>query len=70
MGLEYVLLAPGFVKEVLDACEGWEGKGAMPTRLQELMLVLQIETDRRYKPRPPLQRKTEPLCVQQHLKAR
>jgi hypothetical protein len=43
LGLEYILLAPGFVREVLDACEGWEGKDAMPMKLQELMMVLQIE---------------------------
>ncbi|TMI17468.1 hypothetical protein E6H33_02405 [Candidatus Bathyarchaeota archaeon] len=50
MGLEYIMLAPGFVREVLDACEGWEGKDAMPMKLQELMMVLQIEADtRRYK---------------------
>ena len=54
MGLEYITLARGFVKEVLDACEGWKGKDAMPTKLQELIMVLQIEADtRRYKNTPP-----------------
>ena len=54
LGLEYIMLAPGFVREVLDVCEGWEGKGAMPMKLQELMMVLQIEVDtRRYKNTPP-----------------
>jgi hypothetical protein len=49
MGLEYIMLAPGFVKEVLDACDGWESKDAMPMKLQELMMVLRIEVSRRYK---------------------
>jgi hypothetical protein len=50
LGLEYIMLAPRFVREVLDAVEGWEGKDDMPVKLQELMMVLQIETDtRRYK---------------------
>ena len=54
MGLEYIMLASGFVREVLDACEGWEGKDAMPMKLQELMMVLQIEADTRpYKNTPP-----------------
>jgi len=48
------MLALGFVSEVLDACEGWEGKDVMPMKLQELMMVLQIEVDtRRYKNTPP-----------------
>jgi len=47
MGLEYIMLARGFVREVLDACEDWEGKEAMPVKLQELMMVLQIEADTR-----------------------
>jgi hypothetical protein len=49
MGLEYIMLAPGFVKEVLDACDGWESRDAMPMKLQELMMVLRIEVYRRYK---------------------
>lgn len=47
MGLEYITLASGFVREVLDACEGWEGKDTLPMKLQELMMVLQIEADTR-----------------------
>jgi hypothetical protein len=49
LGLEYIMLAPGFVKEVLDACDGWESRDAMPMKLQELMMVLRIEVSRRYK---------------------
>ena len=46
-------MAPVFVREVLDACEGWEGKDGMPMKLQELMMVLQIETDARRRKNPP-----------------
>jgi hypothetical protein len=45
LGLEYILLARGFVREVLDACEAWKDKDAMPLKMQELMMVLQIEAD-------------------------
>jgi len=45
-GLEYIWLAPHFIMEVLDACDSWEGKDAMPTRIQELLMVLRIEVSR------------------------
>ena len=48
MGSEYIWLAPGFVKEVLEAYESWDGKDSMPTKVRELMMVLQIEVNRRY----------------------
>jgi hypothetical protein len=59
MGLEYVSLAPGFVKEVLDVYENWEGKDAMPMKVKELMMVLQIEVSRRYNPGPSIRRGNE-----------
>jgi hypothetical protein len=43
MGLEYIRLAPGLAKEVLDVYEGWDGKYATPMKVKELMMVLQIE---------------------------
>ncbi len=43
MDLRYIMLGPGLVKEVLDACEDWEGNDAIPRKLQELMMVLRIE---------------------------
>ena len=49
LGLEYIWLAPGFVKEVLEVYEAWEGKEAVPMKVKELMMVLQIEVSRRYK---------------------
>ena len=49
MGLEYIELAPGFVREVVDAYEAWEDKEAVPIKIQELMMVLQIEVSRLYK---------------------
>jgi hypothetical protein len=42
-GLEYIWLARHFVKEVLDACDDWEGNDAIPMKLQELMMVLRLE---------------------------
>ena len=49
LGLEYIGLAPGFVREVVDAYEAWEGKEAMPWKIKELMLNLRIEVHRRYR---------------------
>ena len=46
----YIHLAPGFVKEVLEMYDNWEGRDAAPNRVKELMMVLQIEVDRLYKP--------------------
>ncbi len=43
--LEYILLAPHFVREVLEIYEGWKGKESVPLKVQELMMVLQIEAD-------------------------
>jgi hypothetical protein len=48
--LEYVGLAPGLAREVLEIYEAWEGKEALPWKVKELMLVLQIEVNRRYNP--------------------
>jgi hypothetical protein len=48
--LEYIGLAPGFAKEVLEIYEAWEGKEDVPWKVKELMLVLQIEVNRRYNP--------------------
>ena len=49
LGLEYIELAPGFVREVVDAYESWEGKETVPMKIQELMMVLNIEVSRLYK---------------------
>ena len=49
MGLEYIELAPGFVREVVDVYEEWEGREAVPMKIQELMMVLRIEVSRFYK---------------------
>jgi hypothetical protein len=48
---EYVELAPGFVREVLEVYDRWDGKDPVPSKVQELMMVLQIEVERRYKPK-------------------
>ncbi len=43
LDLKYMMLGPGLVREVLDACEDWEGNDAIPKKLQELIMVLRIE---------------------------
>jgi len=50
LGLKYIGLAPGFAREVLEIYEAWHGKEAVPWKVKELMLVLQIEVNRRYNP--------------------
>lgn len=52
MVLEYIGLAPGFVREVVDVYEAWEGKEAMPLRVKQLMLNLRIEVSKRYNVHP------------------
>jgi len=47
--LEYIQLARHFVKEVLEIYEGWSGKAGVPPKVQELMMVLQIELSDRHK---------------------
>ena len=46
MGLEYIELAPGFVREVVDVYDAWEGRESVPMKIQELMMVLRIEVSR------------------------
>ena len=43
INLQYIKLALGFVRDVLDAYENWNGKDNAPLKLQELIMVLQIE---------------------------
>jgi hypothetical protein len=50
LGLEYIWLAPGFAKEVLEVYENWEGKESVPMKVKELMMVLQIEVAKLYDP--------------------
>jgi len=49
LGLEYIELAPGFVREVVDVYDAWEGRESVPMKIQELMMVLRIEVSRLYK---------------------
>jgi hypothetical protein len=53
LGLEYIGLAPGFAKEVLEIYESWEGKESVPMKVKELMLIFRIEVSRRYNPYVP-----------------
>ena len=42
-------MAPHFVREVLDIYEAWNGKDGVPMKIQELMMVLEIELSERRK---------------------
>lgn len=59
MNFEYIRIAPGYAREVLEAYEAWESKGKVPLRVQELMMVLTIEVDKRYPDHAP-KREPEP----------
>jgi hypothetical protein len=48
LGLEYIGLAPGFVREVVEVYDAWKGKDSVPMKVQELMMVLRIEVSGRY----------------------
>ena len=48
--LDYIRLAPGFAKEVVEIFENWEGKDSVPIRIKELMMVIEIEVDKLYDP--------------------
>ena len=50
MELDYVRLAPGFAREVLEIYEDWEGKDTMPVKVRELMMVIDIEVNKLYDP--------------------
>jgi hypothetical protein len=47
--LNEIELAPGFVREVVEVWEAWEGRDAAPMKLQQLMLNLRIDVHRLYK---------------------
>ncbi|TMI50165.1 hypothetical protein E6H17_00260 [Candidatus Bathyarchaeota archaeon] len=46
--LDYVRLAPGFAREVLEIYENWEGKNSAPMKVRELMMVIEIEVNKLY----------------------
>ncbi len=50
MNLDYIELAPGFVKDVLRVYDEWEGRDTLPWKMRELIMVLQIEVNRLYRP--------------------
>jgi hypothetical protein len=60
LGLEWIRLALGFAREAVDVYYEWEGRGAVPMKIKELMMVLQIEVDRLYKPNVPGQESEKP----------
>ena len=60
MGLEWINLAPGFAREVVNVYYNWEGREAVPMKIKELMMVLQIEVDKLYKPKALPQESKKP----------
>jgi hypothetical protein len=50
LNYEYIMLAPGYAKEALEAYDTWENKEKAPMKVQELMMVLRIEVSKRYGP--------------------
>ena len=42
-------MAPHCVKEVLEIYDTWNGKDGVPAKIQELMMVLEIELSELYK---------------------
>jgi hypothetical protein len=50
MNYEYIMLAPGYAREALEAYDAWEDRKNVPMKVQELMMVLRIEVSRRYGP--------------------
>ena len=47
--IEEIGLAPGFVREVVEVWDAWEGRNSPPLKLQQLMLNLRIDVHRLYK---------------------
>jgi len=47
--LNEIELAPGFVREVVEVWEAWEGREVAPLKLKQLMLNLRIDVHRLYK---------------------
>ena len=50
MELDYIRLAPGFAREVLEIYENWQGKDTVPMKVRELMMVIEIEVNKLYDP--------------------
>jgi len=46
---DYIRITTWFVRQVLDAYENWNGKDNVLMKIQELIMVLQIEVSHRYK---------------------
>ncbi len=67
MGLQYIRLAPGFVREALEAYEQWRVE-KIPMKIHEFLMILEIEVNRRYYPGSwPEHRRKLPESAQQRL---
>ena len=45
---DYIRLAPGYVREAVEAYDNWTGNEQVPAKVKELIMVLRIELSRRY----------------------
>jgi len=46
---DHIRLTTWFAREVLDAYENWNGKDSVSLKIQELIMVLQIEASHHHK---------------------
>jgi hypothetical protein len=44
----YIRLAPGYVRDAVEAYDNWNGNEQVPAKVKELIMILRIELSRRY----------------------
>jgi len=45
---EYIKLAPGYVRDAVEAYDNWTSNEQVPAKVKELIMILRIELSRRY----------------------
>jgi hypothetical protein len=48
----YIKVAPGYVRDAVEAYDKWTGNEQVPAKVKELIMILRIELSRRYEARP------------------
>jgi hypothetical protein len=48
----YIKVAPGYVRDAVEAYDNWTGNEQVPAKVKELIMILRIELSRRYEARP------------------
>lgn len=43
----YIRLAPGYVRDAVEAYDNWTGNEQVPAKVKELIMILRIELSRR-----------------------